>query len=411
MNSREPVPTVLVVDDEPEFADYVGNVAEMAGFAPVLVTDGNAFKRAFNHDFTVIVLDLAIPGTDGVELIRYLANADCTASIILLSGFDIHVLNATCELAQARGLSVLGALSKPANINELEQMLTQAKSVAPSPERGAAPRLSYEDLLSAIDMEQLCVHYQPKVGLQTGTLVGVEALVRWNHPEHGLLGPGRFIPLAVETGLIDELTMVVADRALQDIKTWDSLMVNVPKVALNLETSSLRDIALPERILGLLDQHGVNANRLMFEVTERDAIEDLADALDVLTRLRLRGIKLSIDDFGTGHSTVRQLARIPFSEFKIDKSFVDTLGQTTFNETVFRSMVNMGHDLALDVVAEGVESPDQLELLKRLGCDTAQGYHFSPPVPADEIAAFTRPDVVSRFYGGQATTGLTHMAV
>lgn len=244
----------------------------------------------------------------------------------------------------------------------------------------------YGELRRAIRDGELVIQYQPKVTLPTGRVLGVEALVRWQHPERGLISPGLFIPVAEQTGLIRPLTDLVLRQALADCRRWRDEGLDLT-VAVNLSARSLFDSGLPERVGELLAHHGVPARCLELEITESAAMKDPGRALDVLHRLRDLGLHLSVDDYGTGHASLAYLTRLPVSTLKIDRSFVQTMELDPSDQTIVRSTIDLAHSLGLRAVAEGVETRAAWQELCRLGCDDAQGFWLARPGPADDVAA------------------------
>ncbi|HEY8719053.1 putative bifunctional diguanylate cyclase/phosphodiesterase [Pengzhenrongella sp.] len=240
------------------------------------------------------------------------------------------------------------------------------------------------DLRRALDHGDLVLHYQPKVDIITGGLVGAEALVRWKHPERGLVFPDEFIPLAEHTGLIGPLTAQVLAAALSQIRTWSDAGTPLT-VSVNLSARNLLDEALPGLVASLLDAHGVAPGLLELEVTETAIMTEPVRALRLLDQLTRLGIRISIDDFGAGYTSLGQLKTMPVSELKIDRSFVMTMTEDPSNALIVRSIVDLGHNLGLTLVAEGVETAGALDALAAFGCDVAQGYLFSRPLP---VAAF-----------------------
>jgi diguanylate cyclase (GGDEF)-like protein len=242
------------------------------------------------------------------------------------------------------------------------------------------------ELRRALDERELVLHYQPKADLNDGRIVAVEALVRWQHPEHGLLAPDQFVPLAEATGLIRELTLRVLDEALRQQRTWRDSGVDI-RVAVNLSARDLYDLTLPATTAQLLAMHGVPATSLELEITESVIVADPMRARAILNRLSEMGVLLAVDDYGTGYSSLGYLKRLPIDEMKIDRSFVMQMADDRNDAAIVRSTVELGRNLGLKVVAEGVETAAAWAHLKALGCDFAQGYYLSRPVPADEIAA------------------------
>jgi diguanylate cyclase (GGDEF)-like protein len=267
-----------------------------------------------------------------------------------------------------------------------------------SPERDTNTRDRLElmeDLRDAIDGDQLILHYQPKVDLASNTMTGVEALVRWEHPTRGLLAPDRFLDLAEQSGLIEPLAMVVLDQALAQQAQWarDGLPLTV---AVNLSAVNLRDEHLDSKVAGLLSHHGVAPASLILELTEQSIMADPEQNRGVLERLRSLGVAISIDDYGTGFSSLAYLRELPVSELKLDRTFLAGVPHDARAVAIVRSTVELAHSLGLRMVAEGVESVDALALLGDLGCDIAQGYLLGRPVPPCEIrppapGSFTLP--------------------
>ena len=242
-------------------------------------------------------------------------------------------------------------------------------------------------LRRALAAGELVVHYQPKADARSNRILGVEALVRWQHPEHGLLGPGEFIPLAETTGLIRPLTSYVLDAALRQCRAWLDAGHHL-SMAVNLSTRCLLDLTLPDQITQLLEDTAVAPDRLLLEITESAIMTDPTRALEILNRLHALGVQLAIDDFGTGYSSMAYLKSLPVDELKVDRSFVKHLRDNQNDAVIVRSTVDLGHNLGLRVVAEGVEDEATFEELATLGCDTMQGYFVAKPMPAPELGAW-----------------------
>jgi EAL domain-containing protein (putative c-di-GMP-specific phosphodiesterase class I) len=241
------------------------------------------------------------------------------------------------------------------------------------------------ELRQAVQRDELEIHYQPNISIQTGRAAYAEALVRWRHPSHGLMMPDEFIPLAEQSGSISALTKWVLRRAINECAGWAARGMPMI-VAVNLSPLDLFDAELPSYISGLLTEASLPPSWLVLEITETAIMRDPAYALKILRDLKGRGIRLSIDDFGTGYSSLAHLKRLPVDELKIDKSFVLNLNsQSTDDAVIVRSTIELGHNMGLTVIAEGVETIESLDILKRLGCDMAQGYYMSPPIPAAEL--------------------------
>ncbi len=240
------------------------------------------------------------------------------------------------------------------------------------------------ELRDAINKNQLVLHYQPKVNLRQQRTIGVEALVRWQHPTLGLIQPDEFVPLTEQNGLISSLTDWVLQEAINQCREWRSRGINL-HVAVNLSAHSLHNMALPEQISAFLNAAGIPACQLDIELTESVMMSDLVNAMEILERLSKMGVRLAIDDFGTGMSSFSYLKRLPVNELKIDKSFVIDMAEDENNAVIVRSIIDLSHNIGREVVAEGVQDRDALQLLEMLGCDMAQGYFISRPLSAVEL--------------------------
>jgi len=254
------------------------------------------------------------------------------------------------------------------------------------------------ELRKAIENRELVVHFQPKADLRSGRVVGVEALVRWNHPERGLIPPDEFIPLAERTGLIKPLTRHVLRNAVAQCGEWNAAGLDL-HVAVNMTIPDLLDLELPDRIAALLEETGLPADHLELEITETTILADPFRVRQVLTRLNEMGLQLAIDDFGTGYSSLAYLRRLPVQTIKIDRSFVSGMCQDASDATIVRSTIELGKSLGLTIVAEGVETQEIWESLQDLGCSLAQGYLIGRPSPAEEV-----PEVIAAWSGDDGAT-------
>ncbi len=232
------------------------------------------------------------------------------------------------------------------------------------------------ELRQAIENDELVLHYQPKINLKTNSTTGVEALVRWEHPEHGYMRPDEFIPMAERTGLIKQLSMWVLEHALKQGEKWHNQNLKL-SISINLSPTTFLDPELPNLIIGMLSLYEIPAKYVTMEITEGSMIKDPDLAMDILTRLTNKGIKISIDDFGTGYSSLVYLKKMPANEIKIDKSFVSDMLKNENDAVIVKSIIDLGHNLSLVVVAEGAEDKETVTRLKALGCDVIQGFYYS----------------------------------
>jgi len=247
----------------------------------------------------------------------------------------------------------------------------------------AAPQPTAAELEQAIHGNRLKLAYQPKVALNSNALTGVEALVRWPHERHGWIPPADFIPMAEESGLIEPLTRWVLATAASDWVAWnrDGLTIDV---AVNISPKTLDQLDFPDRMAEICQSQGMPCTCLTVELTE-SATQGAIELLDTLTRCRLKGMKISLDDFGTGYSSLIQLQRLPFSDIKIDKSFVIDAPKSRDARVIVRAIVELAHNLGLQATAEGIETEEVRRMLLDFGCDMAQGYLFARPMPADAL--------------------------
>jgi len=375
---------LLVIDDEPGFSQVIKRVAQDCGFEVTVTADPSTFMNAVRlWRPTVIMLDLKMPRTDGIQLLRALASHKSTAHVIVTSGEHGKVLESAMQLGRERGLNMREALPKPVRAQDLREQLSGLKRM---------PKLQLSaDLAGAITADELFLEYQPQFDCRLARITGVEALVRWNHPVHGIILPDQFITLAEEIGVISRLTDRVVAAAATQTALWHA--ANLPlHVAVNISARDLDDLELPDR----LEQHcrtaGLDPAFVTLELTETSAMREVVQMMDVLTRMRLKGFSLSIDDFGTGYSSLVQLQKMPFSEIKIDQSFVIQMPTNPGCRGIVEIVVDLGKKLGLTSVAEGVEEEAALHSLIEMGCDTAQGFHLCRPMAASRIADFVRAD-------------------
>ena len=375
---------LVVLDDDPDMCAFVARAAASAGYETASATDFDQFKAALTPEVSLIVLDLMMPEVDGVQVLRYLSDERYRAEIVLISGYDKKVLMVATQLARALGLKVRAAIQKPIKLAELQEVIakpSESKLELPVGEMSAAREIDPASLREALSADQLLVYYQPQYAIRTGKLAGVEALVRWQHPTMGLLPAHAFVGSFETAGLIDELTWMVIRRVLAD-KNASGIEPETLPISLNISALSLRDLALPEKLCSVILDNGGTPSEFVLEITESGLIRELHTALDILARMRLKKLHLSIDDFGTGYAMMHQLQRVPARELKLDMGFVHSMLSEPSSDIIVRKTVELAHELDMFVVAEGVETPEQLSRLSQYGCDVAQGYLLGRPGPA-----------------------------
>lgn len=378
----------LVIDDDSFALKLLAQQLDQLGCTGLTLCerteDAISLLEASPTAVGLVFCDLQMPDIDGVEFVRHLARIGYSGSLVLVSGEHRRLLRAVTKLAQAHRIHILGALQKPVTREQLDNVLAGFTKRMPDALRAAETAFGPAELERAIAADELVLYYQPKVALTSGTLIGVESLVRWQHPRLGLVYPDRFIGLAEDHGLIDALTHAVLAAALRQSGRWRDAGLDL-QVAVNVSMDNLAALDFPEVVARLAREAGVEPSRLILEVTESRLMKDARAPLDVLTRLRLKGVGLSIDDFGTGHSSLAQLRDLPFDELKLDRSFVSGAASDASLGAIVEATLAMARQLGLKVVAEGVEDQADWDYVRGHGCDVAQGYFIARPMPADDL--------------------------
>jgi EAL domain-containing protein (putative c-di-GMP-specific phosphodiesterase class I) len=381
---------LLIIDDERPICDLIADVAEAYGYCAFTATSYEEALAIFEDACpTLIFVDLMLPDVDGVEIVRDIGSGNCDAKIVMMSGVNHKILASAIRVAVNQGLDVLGYLTKPFSVREVRNLLDagRRKNIMPSA----------DELAAAIEAEQLSLFYQPKVQLdpqQTMSVTGAEALLRWNHPDYGLITPDRIIPVAEANDLMGPLTDFVIKTAIEQLRVWENEGVDVI-VSVNMPPNLLTDRNLPDRLAGMMADAQLDPGLLCLEMTENVPISDYIDAAEILTRFRLKGFGLSLDDFGTGHSSLIQLHQMPFSELKIDRTFITEIESNPDAQIIVRAIVDLARNLGLTVCAEGVETAGSLRYLRSIGCHQVQGYYFGRPMPSEAFA-----ELVRRWYKG-----------
>jgi EAL domain-containing protein (putative c-di-GMP-specific phosphodiesterase class I)/CheY-like chemotaxis protein len=378
---------ILVIDDDEAVCRIVTALAETMGLECTATEDPAAFLSRATPDTTLILLDLMMPRMDGIEVLRLLGEQQSRARILLMSGMDRRVLETAEKLAQSLGLRVVGHIRKPVPLSELRTTLeTLAHNDAPEDLIETPPlALGDDELRNAIFRDEFINYYQPQVSLADGRVIGFEALARWQHPDLGLIPPNSFIQRIEGLGMIDTLCWRTAEIALADLQRFQQPTMPSLRISLNASMHSLQNLEFPDRLQALAGRFEVAPARIAIEVTESGLLRDLSRALDVLTRLRMKGFPLSIDDFGAGYAMLQQLQNVPATELKIDKSIVERMHIHPSERIMAEKVIEMGHALDMEVMAEGVAVQEQFDQLRDGGCDGAQGFLLSRPLPPEAV--------------------------
>jgi len=369
---------ILVLDDELLMLKVHAQMLAHLGFTSVSTAQSghDALARMDeenNKAPDLILLDLGMPAMDGIEFIRRLVGRNFEGRLILVSGEDERVLRTVEKLAEAHHVRVLGHLSKPIQEDKLAVLLRRWRPASGTFEIAWKRMYSAEDVRHAIEGNELVVHYEPQVAVKTGELVGVEALVRWKHPKDGMVVPQQFVSVAEGTGMIHKLTRFVFSKALDQAAVWRDAGLPV-RMAVNVSIDALSSLDFADFAQEQAAKSGVSAKDVIIEVTESRLMQDLRAPLEVLTRLHLMRFQLSIDDFGTGYSSLSQLQDIPFTELKIDRTFVHRATADQTVRTMYGTCLGLAKQLKMSTVAEGVEDKNDWEFVRLSECETAQGY-------------------------------------
>lgn len=376
--------SVLVVEDSPSQREYMRQLCSAAGVLEISeAANGHIaleMLQKCDKQFDLIICDLEMPDMDGIELLHQLASMDLDSAIAIVSSREANLIASVELMAKADGLNVIGSMAKPVLLADLQRLLQN--SVIPCKKAVSQQKhapLEFEQLQRALFEHQFELHYQPKLNMRTRDLAGVEALVRLRHPERGLVYPNDFIQSCERYNLIDALSYEVLVMAIAQLQLWQQQGFS-SKISVNLSATSFDNKQFLQQVTQLLANSGITPSNLIFEVTETAVIRNMGQALAFLTRLRLLGFGLSIDDYGTGYSSIKQLSQIPFTELKIDRSLIDGIHNKAHLQVIFESTLLMCDKLGINLVAEGVETAADWRYLQQANCMMAQGYYLAKPM-------------------------------
>ncbi len=360
----------------------IGEVSEAA--------DGHSalhLLEAIRQPPDVLLVDLDMPGMDGIEFIGHVAQRQLARAVVVASALDPALLNTVQTMARAYGLRVLGSVEKPLTRDKLAHVLGGYDDPLHSYIDDEAVEVSsVAALREALASNEIEPWFQPQVELGNGRPVAVEALARWRRRDGRVVGPVHFVPLMEREGLVAELTDHMLVQSCRWKRHWDQQGIRL-NLAINISPQLLADETAADRYQDIVRRQGVEPGEVVLEITESSVMADAARGLGVLARLRLKGFGLSIDDFGTGYSSLAQLSQIPFTELKIDQGFVSGAHKQPRKRAVIEASLDLARKLQLDVVAEGVETVEDWQMLAELGCGMAQGHLISSPVPGNELPA------------------------
>ena len=380
----------LIAIDDPLHRDHLQSILARLGAKKVTgAHDGPSALRLFQNPLQhvdIAIIDLGTTGIDGMELVRHMAKVASDTAIILSGSVDVSLEFSVGTLSSAYGIELLGFLQKSDSTEAFESMIRRyvprKKSSGASPMQ--QPIFHLDDVLLALKNDEIVPYFQPKVDLVGGKIVGTEAFARWNHPQYGELLPNHFIPVLEQHQQLDLLTHRIIDKSAAACRQWhdDGHLITV---SINLGTAILSDPQATELIVAQISEHALDPSFVVFEITESAANVDAPACLENMVRLRMKGFELSVDDYGTGNASMQQLLRIPFSELKIDRSFVAGAADNQTLATVLRSSIELASKLKKVSVAVGIESRKDWEFLKEMGCTYGQGFYIAKPMPAEAL--------------------------
>jgi EAL domain-containing protein (putative c-di-GMP-specific phosphodiesterase class I)/FixJ family two-component response regulator len=384
---------VLLVDDDDFMLDVVEEMLLQLGIEIVVRarsgTEALTLTATAHLPFQLLISDLDMPEMDGIQLVRHLADLKFEGALIILSGADTRLLDTVGNLLREHKLNYLGAVQKPIDQADLlaqVMKVSEFSSTVPVAARVQSQllMLSVDELRAGLDGEAIEPFFQPKISASGHSVLGAECLLRWRHPERGLISPLAVIPVAEAHGLIDELTLVLFTKVMAHLGEW-TRQGHALKVSVNISMDSLKRLDLPDLLAKIARHAGVEPKQVILEITESRLMNNLASSLEIISRFRLLGFGLSIDDFGTGYSSMEKLKQMPFTELKVDRAFVFGAASDPVARAIFQSSVDLGHALGMQVVAEGAETQEDWDLVMALGCDQLQGYVVAKPMPAKDF--------------------------
>lgn len=383
--------SVLIIDDDPILRAISQSYFAALGSQSIFVAGNGrqALQVISDQAGTIefILCDLNMPELDGVEFLRHLKDSNFQGAIGIVSGEDLSVIETARKLAQSYNLNIAGTVQKPLDKATFDQLIANASKPMAARAEKLNIEVTTENLLAAISADQIVPHYQPKIAVQSGKICGVEALARWCHPTHGLIAPDNFIPYAEQNGLIGVLTDCIIQQAIADAARWSGQGIEI-QCSINIAPDALEKRGLPDKLERQILNAGLKPSDFTFEITERSELQKSALAMEVVARLRLKGFDISIDDFGTGASNIEQLRNFPYSELKIDKSFVQGAMDDQFAMAGLKASAVFARELNMRLVAEGVSSRTEWDMVVNENVDEIQGFLVARPMPADEFVAW-----------------------
>ena len=382
----------LVADSDGAERYRLADLLSQAGAARITqAQDGDTALRLLRETcdpgIDVALIDLDLAGCDGIGLIRAVSVLGARPRLLVTGSYDSTLLFSVETMAQAYGVDLLGAVPKPVSGDQLAALLAFYAPERPGARPRARPAFSFDDIQQALALRQFEPFVQPKIELGSGQVKGLEVFARWRHPEFGVLSPSAFIDALENHARIGFLDWTMIDSALES-SAWLKRQALPHAVSINLAPDTLAHPDFVQQIWACAERHGVRADAITFEMPESSVLSDDPGFLERLVRLRMLGYGLAIDDYGAGRSNMQLLARVPFTELKIDRSFVDGASRKRSLATVLKSCMGLAQSLGRQSVAVGVETRQDWDFLQGLGCTCAQGYHIAKPMEAEQFPAW-----------------------
>ncbi len=383
---------ILLFDDDPDVTAFEQVALDSLPCESIATHDFESFKAALSKGpVALIVLDLAMPEHDGVQAIRFLAEEQITAPVLIFSSMPQEVIKSAASVAKLRGLNVAGWLRKPCwpeEYGNLVRSVLAAEAGDPFSAQNVAELLQ---MAGTVEMR-----YQPKVNLDWNRVDSVEALLRLRHPQLGLVSPGQFMARIESTSEVLQMNNLVVDRVFDDMRSWADLDCT-PKVAINTSAKALESSSLLDNLMRASERHAISLSRIMIEITENSLSRLHVDALDAMTRLRLNEVTVSLDDYGVGHATKDRLLGLPFNELKVDRSLLARIQSDPDERANINKLLATAKERGIATVAEGVEDEESLQRARNLGFQMAQGFIFGKPVPAHRLPqALKQAETIAR---------------
>ncbi len=388
----------LVVEDQGFQRWAASHALEQLGAKTVFnAGDGQTALEIFKSvepPVDIVITDISMPGMDGMEFIRHVGDLGIPIALIVASDHEQSVITSVETMARAYGVHLLEGIKKPVTAKKLAAAISRyrppADRVVPAAPM-AEQAFSLEEIVEAIEHGEFEPFFQPKVELAGGRIRGVEAVARWRHPARGIVGPEAFAATLETSSHIDALTIGVLKKALVCCKSWRVAGIDAT-VSINLPLLSLTDVTLADRLMEIARDAAIETRHIVFEVTETAAASNVGKVLENLSRLRINGFGLAIDDYGTGYSSLQQLSRIPFTELKIDQSFARNAPGKGSSRALLASGLEMAKRLGIVAVVAGVESAEEMAALRELGCELVQGRYIAEPMKAPDFLRWALDD-------------------